>query len=286
MPITIAEYLGVNAAAAAPVPHPKGMGAPNCPFNGLSCTKVSKNKKPVCSVWAGSDLWITCQHRLLSDSKNAAITHPHMSVKASEIATRLWQFPFSLSQVAVARKKNIRDSQADFVFALNPGWRVVNAPLRFVLEIQAGGDTTDSYQQAVAEWENGSRPLTDVIPKCSPNDRNVWKRLMEQLLTKGLAATKARQGIGCVISDRLFNAVDDWIRWRALTLPEDGYADFVVIPFTVHDASTSPIALVPNDERIIRTSFTAFFDHLRRSSQAADFTGAYIQLDGNATEGL
>src|SRR4051812_208269 len=151
MAVTVAEYLGANANTN-PQPHPvvaPGQPIPGCPFTGLDCVKIGRGAPPVCSVWADNELWITCDQRLLSARQAAPINHQYINVRATEISSLLWPHPLTPADVAVARQFTILTSQSDFVFALNPGWRVVNLPVRYVMEIQGGGDTTGSIAPAL-----------------------------------------------------------------------------------------------------------------------------------------
>jgi hypothetical protein len=156
------------------------------------------------------------------------------------------------------------------------------------MEIQAGGDTnqTGNITSHVAVWESSpaSVALRQTVA-AAPNVLNVWKRLLGQLLTKGLAATRARQGVGCIMGQLLFDSISEWTTWSQLRAPEDGFSDFVVIPYRVSDATASPVRLEVNGDSVIRSTFQRFLDRLRDVGIGADFGGSYVRLDGEAIEG-
>src|SRR3954463_2456213 len=236
MTVRVAEYLGHNAAQPV-VPYIAGQPIPNCPFSGFPCAKLDRTapQKPVCSVWSNDDdLWIICEHRLLTTLKEVPTTQPYVANRLAEIAEVLWGPSLAPSDLAVARQHKFDGANADYVFAFNPGWRVPAAPVRFCMEIQGGGPTTNSgtLTSHVNGWEHVATglALNDLVG-VNPDIKGVWKRLLQQLFTKGLSATRVRQGIGCVVGEKLFDAIDGWVRWSELTPPEDRYIDFVVIPY-------------------------------------------------------
>lgn len=289
MAVKVAEYAGINIASSLPEPYQEGDPVPICPFNGEDCHKIRRNEKPVCSIWWNDRYWISCEHRLLSPKQSVPITHDHVSTRIAEVARLLWGDDIPLDQLAIARQLPILMSKADFVFAVNPGWKVIALPLRYCMEVQGGGITqnTGVITRHLRRWESNPEEVdpSAELQGVRPDDLGVWKRLLEQLFTKGLASTKARQGIGCIVGDTLFEQIEGRIGWSDLESPEDGFVDFVVIPYKVKDASADPIEIEPDEERIIRTTFDAFVEQLGQAGTSADFSGDYVTLEGDDVRG-
>ncbi len=288
MSVNILEYLGKRTTDSI-VPWVLGDPIVECPFFDGPCAKISRRtpQKPICSVESDGRLWITCEHRLLT-SKNVPISHPYLSNRITEIAEILWGHPLNMSNVAVSREHNIAGFNADYVFALNPQWKVHNVPLRYSMEVQGGGDTTQTgnLTRHVDAWESDrdGHQLDGNVSGVQPNVLNVWKRMLSQLITKGLAATRMRQGVGCIIGDKLFDEIQNRTGWTSLAAPEDGYVDFVVISYSAAESNESPVNLVPDHTRMIRSTFQMFLDQMRRGGVDADFSGRYEALDGRSVD--
>ncbi len=155
MPISIAEYLGYRTDVPFPdiIPSIRG-GAivPTCPFSGSACIKLEHNPplQPVCSVrvhGAGftNQPFIVCSNRLIP--AQAQTLSPSHTAALASVAQTL--FPgINPGNVGFRRQVGINLNPGrlmlDYILQIDPATLFTAGSSRVILEIQGGGETSNT----------------------------------------------------------------------------------------------------------------------------------------------
>lgn len=158
MPLSIAEYLGYRTDVKSPNIIPSVLGGsiiPTCPFSGDSCIKLknSNPSHPICSVRLNSQVFIVCSNRLIP-AQAQALSPSHTAALAS-IADTL--FPgVNAKNIGFRRQIGVAGLYLDYVLTVNPSVKFSKGPSRVILEIQGGGETsnTGTITRYVNDWIN------------------------------------------------------------------------------------------------------------------------------------
>jgi len=231
MSCNIVEYLGQSVEQDAHQVQRHYISKDNkltlsCPFRFGACDKALKGLKPICSVRDGDGtLWITCEHRLCSTTKNQRHAFTGNQIKdapliqyqkniLAEIATEIYGSGVNIGDIKVKREVSVpveggNDYKADFVM-LNQGTQ--NA-FNVILEMQGGGETTNTGQitERVNVWENDpsmyNSDLATNVSKAGTLVTNAWRRQQEQFLVKGNVVTQTGGRIVFAVGTLLFDYI-------------------------------------------------------------------------------
>jgi len=248
MPISIAEYLGQRTDVPFPDILPSVRGGaivPTCPFSGGPCIKLEHNPplQPVCSVrvhgkgFIGQP-FIVCSNRLIP--AQAKTLSPSHTAALASVAQTL--FPgVHPGEVGFLRQIGVNLAPGrlviDYILQINPTTQFTNGPRSIILEIQGGGETsnTGTITRYIDDWIKQSPPTNNFIaqplttsylrkhlgqlninvPGIIPN--NAWKRQLEQILKKAYIARHFKGAFALVTGDVLH----DYIK-RSIPI-ENGY---------------------------------------------------------------
>lgn len=124
---------------------------PPCPFTNKSpCTKILKGNEPVCSVRkSDGTLWITCPDRLCSTGKTENFLCKHQKDILLQVGRYIFSPKVSYEDICVKREERLSVVEgttynADFIISLRTGSSSFSGPDRLVLEMQGGGETTNT----------------------------------------------------------------------------------------------------------------------------------------------
>jgi len=311
MGVSVAEYLGQRTDVKSPTILPvrvstdkaernelKHQGAiPYCPFVcGNMCKKIGSGYEPVCSVRKpDGTLWLNCSERLCATKKDLPLSPYQRSILLQ--AGRYIYNPFVTSeQVCVKREVRLSviestNYNADFIIALQGGNRDFSGPDRLVLEMQGGGETTNTgaMTEHIRKWKIMTNPSNEFL-RCetaaSTLETNAWRRQQEQFIVKGNIAMKTQRGCGiafCVgtllydyLMGKLVSANLPNLREYNWTLAIIGFKEDTSLP-----AQAGAIPLVVDESRLLYTNYQTFVQALINQGEPTPdaFRGSFINLE-------
>lgn len=304
--VSIAEYFGQRTDIDTGTPiAPVGAGS-ICPFmGGKTCTKT----KPFCSVRnSNGKLWISCKNRLCSSIKNYPdptnnqrdIWLP-LSQYQKNILLKIAQTAFSPglmpSNVAVRREVPLRVNEgsnysADFIMTINDGRSPYPGPDRAVLEMQGGGETsnTGKLTRHITGWEQ-NHERTNALLRREINsvgiiETNAWRRQQEQFFVKGNVSLMTWKGYGIIfcVGELLYDYIHRKIA-RTAILPPLKDNNWTLAFIEICEDNDNPAQPGPIPLKIGRTIFTNYqtFVHalINQGEPSLEaFAGDFERLDG------
>jgi len=206
MGVSVAEYFGQRTDMDTPVIEPITTPA-TCPFtSGNTCKKLRSGNAPVCSVRKpDGTLWIVCSERLCATKKDIPLCD-HQQRILHKIAQHLYDPSVTYEDVCVKREEQLNVVEgtkynADYIISLASGRSEFSGPDRMVLEMQGGGETTNTGKitSLINEWAaNPERTNAQLrqATQASTLETNAWRRQQEQFIVKGNVAMKTWKGYG------------------------------------------------------------------------------------------
>ena len=272
----------------------------SCPFRYGACDKAMKGYKPICSVRDGrGDLWITCEHRLCSTTKNQrhSLTGeiikdspliPYQKNILTEIATEIYGAGVTIDNVKVKREVPVpveggSDYKADFVMVNHSSQNAFN----IILEMQGGGETTNTgiITQHVTDWEqNQSMYNSDLainISKAGTLVTNAWRRQQEQFLVKGNVVTQTGGRIVFAVGTLLYDYIYGRIERANLRALQDHGWTLALIAFRENGLNPDlSVKLEIDHERKLYTNYSTFVRTLTDQGAPCPelFYGPYIDI--------
>ena len=221
MGVSVAEYFGQRTDVDLPVIVPITTPA-ICPFSsGNVCKKLKSKNAPVCSVRKpDGTLWIVCSERLCATKKDLPLCS-HQQRILYKIAQHLYSPTVSYEDVCVKREEQLNVVEgtkynADYIISLATGRSAFSGPDRMVLEMQGGGETTNTGKitELIKEWaSNPARTNAQLrqATQASTLETNAWRRQQEQFIVKGNVAMKTWKGYGIAfcVGTLLFDYLKD-----------------------------------------------------------------------------
>lgn len=207
MGVSAAEYFGQRTDVDAPVIAPIHDRNAICPFSaGNTCKKLKSGNQPICSVRKpDGTLWIVCSDRLCATKKNIPLCE-HQKKILHDIGRHIYDPSVSRSDICVKREERLNVVEgtkynADYIISLVSGRSPFSGPDKMVLEMQGGGETTNTGRltDLVSQWENNpnrSNAQLRAPSEASTLETNAWRRQQEQFIVKGNIAMKTWKGYG------------------------------------------------------------------------------------------
>jgi hypothetical protein len=298
MAMIVAEYLGQRTDASEKItPHrePFKEPFPQCPFNNLPCAKMAKKtdaKHPVCSLKRGRDIWIICEHRLISTSFDKATGLSEYQKHMLHSLARKVLSP-TVAREQVIFKAEVRMAsrhKADFILGVTPDVAEVIRFRKMLVEIQGGGETsnTGTMTRHVGSWtqqpSTSNSQLRTPLGEVGPIQTNAWRRLQEQILAKGSVAIASGSGFAACVSPLLYDQVRSNLNNFTNCQVEEGEDWDMLILAYVEDQSTEPqpgpIPLTIDPNRTLYTSFELFVKAIgsRGVSDDQAFNNGFLPL--------
>lgn len=308
MPVTVAEYLGQRTDIDNPNIQPAQYGQ-LCPFMNIKCPKIKlidgkPHGHPVCSVRRNDGtLWITCEHRLCATNQKLVLT-PYQKQVLLNIAKIVYAPSIKPSNVFVKRevrlkatKNKAKDLKADYIMCLKKGSANFAAPDRFILEMQGGGETSDTGKLSshINKWRNDPKRtniiLRSVVKKTGILETNAWRRQQEQFIIKGNIAMQTWKGFGLVfcVGSILYDYLEEKIDFSQLPKLRDHNWTLALLGI-VEDKSKSPkqgpIPLLFDEDKMLFTNYQSFVHALINQGLPSPeaFSGEYISLNGTKAD--
>lgn len=313
MGTSVAEYLGmrtdVDNPVIIPIAIPPRSGGrinwtdtnpcPTCPFtSGNPCKKLISGNEPVCSVRkADGTLWINCSERLCSTKKNLPLNQHQQN-----ILLQAGKFIFSPNvtpeDVCAKREERLTVIEgtkynADYIITLRQGRSDYSGPDRLILEMQGGGETTNTGAQTghIQRWKAMRNPTNEFLrqeTQASTLETNAWRRQQEQFIVKGNIAMKTWKGygiafcVGTLLYDYLKNKL------TSANLPDLHAYNWTLALITFkEDQSHPPVAgaipLVVDEERLLYTNYQTFVQALINQGEPSleAFRGMFVNLNND-----
>lgn len=313
MGTSIAEYLGQRTDVDTPVITPiiippkvnrsvnwtEDNPCPTCPFtSGNLCKKLVSGNEPVCSVRKpDGTLWINCSERLCSTKKNLPLNQ-HQKNILLQAGKHIFSPNVSPADICVKREERLSVIEetkynADYIITMRQGRSDFSGPDRLVLEMQGGGETTNTGDQTnhIQVWKNMQNPTNAFLrqeTKASTLETNAWRRQQEQFIVKGNIAMKTWKGygiafcVGTLLFDYLMNKLS------SANLPNLQQYNWTLALITFKEDQSQPptagaIPLIVDEERLLYTNYQTFVQALINQGEPslAAFRGQFIDLNNN-----
>ena len=311
MGTSVAEYLGqrtdVDFPTIAPIVFPEKIGGkinwtdenpcPTCPFsNGNSCKKLVSGNEPVCSVRkSDGTLWINCSERLCSTKKDLPL-NAHQQNILLQVGHHIFSPETTSSDICVKREERLSVIEgtkynADYIITLRSGRSEFSGPDRLILEMQGGGETTNTGVQTthIQTWKSLENPTNEILRQetlASTLETNAWRRQQEQFIVKGNIAMKTWKGygiafcVGTLLYDYLMNKL------TSANLPDLKDYNWTLALITFKEdrsqpPTAGPIPLVVDENRQLYTNYQTFVQALINQGEPSldAFRGRFVNLD-------
>ncbi len=299
MGVRIAEYFGQRVDVTVPKIVPVSGPRP-CPFSSRNtCKKLKSGNPPVCSVRRSDGrLWIVCSERLCSTKKDIPLCE-HQQDILLKIARHLYDSNVMPDEVCVKREEPLdvgggTKYSADYIISLVSGRSDFSGPDKMVLEMQGGGETSNTKHltNLVKEWTLD--PSRENAKLCSLTDANTletnaWRRQQEQFIVKGNIAMKTWKGygmafcVGTLLFDYLMHKL------ASTQLPDLKSYNWNLAIIAIKEdllapASPGAIPLSVDESRMVFTNYQTFVQALINQGEPTldAFRGDFIDLNNVA----
>lgn len=313
MSVSVAEYLGmrtdVDDVMIKPITIPPRIDrkvgwteenpCPTCPFtNGNTCKKLLSGNEPVCSVRkSDGTLWINCSDRLCATKKDLPLNHHQKSILL-QAGKYIFSPDVAPEDVCIKREECLTvlegsTYKADYIITLRQGRSDFSGPDRLILEMQGGGETSNTGVQTshIQKWKQSTSPTNAFLrleTQASTLETNAWRRQQEQFIVKGNIAMKTWKGygiafcVGTLLYDYLMNKLS------SANLPDlQKYNWTLALIAFKEDCSKPPvpgaIPLIVDEKRLLYTNYQTFVQALINQGEPSldAFRGDFITLNND-----
>lgn len=296
MGVSVAEYFGqrtdVDNPVIVPITH-----AANCPFtSGNVCKKLKSGNAPVCSVRKpDGTLWIVCSERLCATKKDIPLCEHQRNI-LHKIAQHLYSPDVQPEQVCVKREEQLNVVEgtkynADYIISLAAGRSDFSGPDRMVLEMQGGGETTNTGKitDLIREWASTPDRTNEQLrqaTRASTLETNAWRRQQEQFIVKGNVAMKTWKGYGIAfcVGTLLFDYLKD--KLTSANLPDLKEYNWTLAILGIKEDTDAavepgPIPITIDESRMLFTNYQTFVQALINQGEPSldAFKGTFINLN-------
>lgn len=306
MPISVAEYFGqrtdVDEPIITPVERPdNNTNLPICPFT-LSnpCKKVKSGNAPVCAVRkSDGTLWLNCSDRLCATKTGMNLCQHQIDILL-DIAKHLFSPNVTSNDICVKRETRLTVTDgtkynADYIICTREGRSPYPGPDRLILEMQGGGETTNTGVQTrhIQEWmnrENRNNAFLREPTDASTLETNAWRRQQEQFIVKGNIAMKTWKGYGIAfcVGTLLYDYLLD--KLRNANLPDLREHNWTLALIAIKENNIGqppqqgPIPICVDDEKMLFTNYQTFVQALINQGEPSPnaFRGNFTTLNNEA----
>lgn len=298
MGVSVAEYYGQRTDIDNPVINPISQNAV-CPFSsGNICKKLKSGNHPVCSVRKpDGTMWIVCSERLCNTKKDLPLC-VHQRNILLDIAKQLYSPSVSFSDVCIKREERLNVVEgttysADYVISLASGRSDFSGPDRMVLEMQGGGETSNTGQitTLINQWAANPNRTNQEL-RCetgaSTLETNAWRRQQEQFIVKGNVAMKTWKGygiafcVGSLLYDYLMNKL------TSANLPDLKAFNWTLAVIAIKENGEVPILsgaipITVDSSKMLFTNYQTFVQALINQGEPTlhAFRGKFINLNND-----
>lgn len=296
MGVSVAEYYGQRTDVDDPIIRPVE-GEQTCPFScGNACKKLKSGNAPVCSVRKpDGTLWIVCSERLCATKKDIPLCE-HQCAILHDIGRHIFSYDVPRSRICVKREERLdvvegTKYNADYVISLAEGRTPYSGPDRLVLEMQGGGETTNTGKitQLIGRWkadENRTNAMLRSTTEASTLETNAWRRQQEQFIVKGNIAMKTWKGYG--IAFCVGSILYDYLMGKLASANLPNLHDYnwtLAMIGICEDTSNRPqagaIPIKVDENRMLFTNYQTFVQALINQGEPSldAFRGDYVNLE-------
>lgn len=296
MGVSVAEYYGQRTDVDSPAILPVTKLSP-CPYtSGNMCKKLKSGYPPVCSVRKpDGTLWIVCSERLCATKKDISLC-AHQQKILLKIAQCLFAPTVTNDTVCVKREEQLNVVEgtkynADYIITLRGGLSEFSGPNKMILEMQGGGETTNTgkLSSVVKEWESSPKRTNAQLRRptqASTLETNAWRRQQEQFIVKGNIAMKTWKGYGIAfcVGSLLYDYLMDKLASANLPDLKDYNWTLAILAFkedTESPACPGPIPITIDESRMLFTNYQTFVQALINQGEPSldAFRGEFINLN-------
>lgn len=309
MSVSVAEYLGKRTDINQPIISPVFIKPkqdswetcadllPLCPFtSGNICKKAKSGNEPVCSVRrTDGTLWLNCSDRLCCTKQDLPLS-VHQKNILIQVGRHIFGNTIQENDICVKREARLSviegtQYNADYIITLRNGRSDFSGPDRLVLEMQGGGETSNTGVQTahVKRWrdfEQRDNAYLRQATKASTLETNAWRRQQEQFIVKGNIAMKTWKGYGIAfcVGTLLFDYLKDKLADANLPNLREYNWTLALIAFKEDTSALpcdGPIPLVVDENRLMYTNYQTFVQALINQGEPslAAFRGNFIDLN-------
>lgn len=309
MGVSVAEYFGQRTDIDSPVitpiaiPNkigkaiPWGANCPKCPFtSGNDCKKLKSGNQPVCCVRkSDGTLWINCSERLCSTKKDLPLCD-HQKNMLLQIGRHIFSPDITEDDLCVKREERLSviegtNYNADYIITVRSGRSSFSGPDRLILEMQGGGETSNTGVQTdhIKDWisnNNRTNALLREETAASPLETNAWRRQQEQFIVKGNIAMKTWKGygiafcVGTLLYDYLMNKL------ASANLPDLRQYNWTLALIGIKEKTegsvqSGAIPLEVDESRLLYTNYQTFVQALINQGEPSlgAFRGNFVNLN-------
>ena len=295
MGVWVAEYYGQRTDVDSPIIKPMFEEA-ICPFSsGNTCKKLKSHNQPVCSVRKqDGTMWIVCSDRLCNTKKDIPLCN-HQQQILLKIARSIFNPDVTMKDVCVKREERLNVVEgtkynADYIISLSSGRSSFSGPDRLVLEMQGGGETsnTGKITTLLSNWAsntNRTNALLRTETEASTLETNAWRRQQEQFIVKGNIAMKTWKGygiafcVGTILYDYLMNKL------ASANLPNLRDYNWTLAIIAIKEDTSRPVVSGPipitvDESRMLFTNYQTFVQALINQGEPSldAFRGEFTNL--------
>lgn len=269
---------------------------PTCPFTcGNPCKKMNSGYEPICAVRKqDGTLWLNCSDRLCATKKDIPLSEYQRGILL-QASHYIFSQEVEPERICVKREERLSvientDYNADYIITLKEGRSDYSGPNRLVLEMQGGGETSNTgvLTDHVRRWRELDHP-TNVylrqITGASTLETNAWRRQQEQFIVKGNIAMKTWKGYGIAfcVGTLLFDYLKEKLKSANLPNLKDYNWTLALIAFkedNSHAPIPGPIPLVVDESRLLYTNYQTFVQALINQGEPSldAFRGTFVNL--------
>lgn len=298
MGVTVAEYFGQRTDLDDLVIQPV-TGEQACPFScGNTCKKLKSGNHPVCSVRRpDGTMWIVCSDRLCATKKDIPLC-VHQTDILLDIGKHVFSQTVDKTEICVKREERLdvvegTKYNADYVIALRQGRTPFSGPDRLVLEMQGGGETSNTghITSLLNQWRDNPARTNAILRRetaASTLETNAWRRQQEQFIVKGNIAMKTWKGygiafcMGSILFDYLMNKL------ASANLPNLKDYNWTLALIGICENADAPVAPGPipikvDETRLLYTNYQTFVQALINQGEPSlnAFRGRFINLEND-----